>query len=598
MNSPPEPGQRYSNITSLFDLSVLRNPRIINRLNDYYSLRPFYVNGIRCIKEWRLNDVRDSLYMNLINTQTREQIGHVSLHFGGLGLWPSHIRSQIGINTVNLRPTRNIQLIEDYLRNITVEYTDEHFYHINVDVNLGTRVRQNINNVPEIHRTIIETSRRFAETGLSNLVDSTRTAIRNLHRDARAVLRTTQQIDRQATEINNTFQNIETISRNYILLKRHVTDATLSLDKVVEKINSINKEITEAYMIMSKDQLDGIKEKLGVNSQIINKLKTEGYLKIKDIPRLDTVIDTIVQNATRIRDNVTASIARVTSDIAHIEYKTVSANNQEEQKLAILHDHEIEINQQAQNINQLKQEAITVERSLNELVEQINNSADTQLEEIIKLAIPIEKYKNMKNTIIKRRLEEKQPRTTTLSQPQTTVQTQSQTVEEQKTDNTQLNKKQKIGGGVNNDYKNISIKNIPTENFLVNLLASNAYITIYKLYMNTFESYESYNIDFKELQNNPQEDLFSILLPELLELAKKYVSGKMIEYEKEIMDEIKNKKKINIFTIDYLSYVSQPKDMKTNISHDNDQNIDYGKKYLKYKYKYLKIKNISNLHSN
>ena len=81
-------------------------------------------------------------------------------------------------------------------------------------------------------------------------------------------------------------------------------------------------------------------------------------------------------------------------------------------------------------------------------------------------------------------------------------------------------------------------------------------------------SFESYIIDF--------DDLFSILLPELLNLAKKYVSDKMREYEKEIINEIKNKKKLNIFTIDYLSYVSQAK--------------DYHKKYLKYKYKYLEIK--------
>ena len=138
----PQPGNPYNNITSLFDLSVLRNPRIIDRLNDYYLSRPFYVHGIRCIKVWRLNDARDSLYMNLINTRTGEQIGHVSLHFGGLGLWPSHIRSEIGINTVNLRPTLDIELTEDYLRNITVKYTNNQFYHINVDVNLGG-VRKN-----------------------------------------------------------------------------------------------------------------------------------------------------------------------------------------------------------------------------------------------------------------------------------------------------------------------------------------------------------------------------------------------------------------------------------------------------------------------
>ena len=78
-------------------------------------------------------------------------------------------------------------------------------------------------------------------------------------------------------------------------------------------------------------------------------------------------------------------------------------------------------------------------------------------------------------------------------------------------------------------------------------------------------SFESYIIDFKELQNNQQDDLFSILLPELLNLAKKYVSDKMREYEKEIINEIKNKKKLNIFTIDYLSYVSQAKDYHKNI---------------------------------
>ena len=571
----------FTSILRLFDINVLTNPRmrqiIENKLNEYSAANLVTVNEIRCQEVWELRD--DRIYMFLRNYRTREQVGHLTLHYSNLPS-ASHIRSDWGLENrdstgrpVNRdstgqptnRPSRNILLTENYLSRINVTFTPGAFHIEERNVQGEPRRmprniilnEQNLND--QIHINTLEAARRVTEAGLTRFVDITRTAINNLQRDARAEARIVPIIQDKATAITNILQNIQNI---YDRCTRLEQDA-------ISKVNN---------NIPSKQQYDSLPERL---RNTIDEAHTVG---INVLPQIDAQINillTALESARLLRNYVNIMETSTAGRITEIDRINTDIPTKQSMILEIQRKHDIRLTRRVDSIRLLEQTAIDAEQEINRL----SNIVTSQMDRVSETRATLTAQEKRSKTVTERRQKRKE-------EEELKRQENNQSSEEP-------TKKQKTGGGYEDGYKNITIKNIPTENFLVNLLASNAYITIYKLYMNTFksfgsvepfETFETYNIDFKELQNNPRDDLFSILLPELLNFAKKYVSEKMGKYEKEIMDEIKNKKHLHISTIDYLSYVSKPKYMESNISPDNDQQIDFYTKYLKYKYKYLEIK--------
>ena len=543
------------NILTIFDQEVLMNQGVIDVINAHFLDTPIMFGDIRCHVSWRKSEEANSLYVNVYRFRTRDQIAHISIHFSKYANSKnpsfSTSRSDYGIGDIDdekkpiHRPSRNLIFSEneENLNQITISYEGNLFMMTQIRNQSGRLIRDRINlphpyvhPVPQIHLDNIDNITGILSEGLTRISGHTIAVERLLENSE----------DQYYELINNTRTSV-------------LNNKDRSTEELTELKNELsnNNRINASYcMEIINDILDLVKEEItnatNMQQEFKNLFTQQNQFRATEFP----------QRMTQEAENA------IFTDMKEAEYK-VNENVEEAREEIELYD-----NAQlpaAQNNNQYVNQNVnqyTGERPR----KQPRLRGGGELENITK-----------KN-----------------------ISTDNITKKNISTDN--ITKK-------NISTDNITIKNIPTENLLVNLSALHAYITIYNLYTNIFESFGNHIIDFKEFKNNKKNDLFANLFPKLLLLAKEKISSlsnkEKTQYEKVLTEEIKSKNKIDIYTINYVPYLtyikadSQIKDksqikadlhteanLHTSIHSYGGSNINYFDKYLKYKYKYLKIKNI------
>ena len=378
----------FESILGLFDINVLRNPRmrqiIETKLNEYSEANLVTVNGIRCQEVWKLHD--DRIYMHLRNYQTREQFGHLTLHYSDLPS-ASHIRSDWGLeNPTNRdstgqpinRPSRNILLTENYLRRINVTFTPGVF-QIEEHTVQGEprRMPRNINLNDQIHINTLEASRHATEVGLTRFVDITRTAINNLERDARAEARIVPIIQNKATDITNICQNIQDI---YDRCTRLEQDA-------ISKVNN---------NIPSREQYDSLPERL---RNTIDEAHTVGSYVLPQIDVLSNIVSSALENARLLRNSVNTMETRTAGRITEIDIINTDIPTKQSMIIEIQIKHDIKLTQKVASIRLLEQTAIDAEQEIIRLSAIVTR----QMDRVSETRADLTAQANLRNTVTDRR---------------------------------------------------------------------------------------------------------------------------------------------------------------------------------------------------